>query len=174
MGKRKDLSAIKIGEISGMLRAKNHTQREIARICHVSQTSVWTISQKMQSEANLTSKRKGRCGRHRITTKRDDRKIRNIVCENRKLPVNAITNLVNDANIKVSRRTVRRRMREENLLGRKPARKPKLTPAMIKKRYEWAKKYKNFTIDDWKKVILYCFMCYPQFYNMRLPNIHHL
>lgn len=162
MGKQKDLSAIKIGEISGMLRAKSHTQREIAQICHVSQSSVRNINQKMQSEANLNSKRKGRCGRNRITTKRDDRCIRNIVCENRKLPLNAITKLVKDANIKVSQRTVRRRLREENLLGRRPARKPKLTPAMIKKRYDWAKKYKNFTIDDWKKVILYYFTRFSQ------------
>lgn len=165
MGKRKDLCAIKVGEISGMLRAQNHTQREIARICGVSQSSVRNISLKMQSEADFSSKRKGRCGRNRITTKREDRFIRNTVTENRKLPINAITNLVKDANINVSQRTVRRRAREENLLGRKPARKPKLTPAMIEKRYAWAKKYKHFTVDDWKKVILYYIIFFPQILN---------
>ncbi|CAH1983028.1 unnamed protein product [Acanthoscelides obtectus] len=35
------------------------------------------------------------------------------------------------AGIEVSQRTVQRRLAEEGLIGRRPARKPRLTPAMI-------------------------------------------
>ena len=54
--------------------------------------------------------------------------------------------------VQVSARTVRRRLVESGLRARRPRKKPKLTPAMIKKRYEWARHHKNFTKDDWSKV----------------------
>ncbi|CAH1992033.1 unnamed protein product, partial [Acanthoscelides obtectus] len=54
--------------------------------------------------------------------------------------------------IEVSQRTVQRRLAEEGLIGRRPARKPRLTPAMISKRYQRARKYKDFTTDNWKNV----------------------
>ena len=99
-------------------------------------------------------KRKGACGRPRITSERTDRKIRDICIQNRKSALNLLEKHITEAGIQVSERTLRRRLAEEGLVSRRPARKPRLTPAMITKRYRWAQKYKKFTKDDWKKVTL--------------------
>ncbi|CAH2007047.1 unnamed protein product, partial [Acanthoscelides obtectus] len=54
--------------------------------------------------------------------------------------------------IEVSQRTVQRRLAEEGLIGRSPARKPRLASAMISKRHQWARKHKDFTTDNWKNI----------------------
>lgn len=70
-----------------MLRAQNMSQYQIAQFVGVSQSSVRRIKQKVDLGEDLRAKRKGACGRRRITTERSGRKIRNICVENRKLPI---------------------------------------------------------------------------------------
>lgn len=94
----------------------------------------------------LSPKRKGVYGRRRITTPRTNRKIRDICIQNRKLRVRLLTKNIRDNGILISQRTVQWLLTENELIARKPARKPKCTPAMIKKQLDWARKYKNFTI----------------------------
>jgi len=155
MGKRRDLSPTRIGQIAGMLKAKNMSQYQIAKFLNVSRSSVKHIKKKIDLGEDLKVKRKGACGRPRITSERTDRKIRDICIQNRKMAMNLLEKQVFEAGIQVSERTIRRRLAEAGLVARRPpARKPTLTPAMITKRYRWAQKYKNFTKDDWKKVIL--------------------
>ena len=43
-------------------------------------------------------------------------------------------------------------MREFNFRAYRPTKKPKLTPAMLKKRLAWGKKYQRWTVKDWRKV----------------------
>ncbi|GIY63120.1 hypothetical protein CEXT_205441 [Caerostris extrusa] len=64
--------------------------------------------------------------------------------------------------IQVSWRTVQQRLREFGLRARKPYLKPKLTQVMIKKRLECARKYKNFSVKDWKRVT----MNYDNYYSL--------
>ena len=49
--------------------------------------------------------------------------------------------------------TVRRRLLEAGRRARKPIKKQLLTTAMMKKRLVWAKKYQNWTTEDWSKVL---------------------
>lgn len=111
----------------------------------------------------LSPKRNGECGRRRITTPRTDRKIRDICIQNRKLPVCLLMNNIRDDGL-ISQRTVQRRLAENELIARKPARKAKLTPVMIKKRVDWAGKYINFTIQDWEKVKIYATTAIGHYY----------
>lgn len=152
MGKVCDLSPKKIGEVSGLLKANRLSQYEIANIVGVSRSSVKNIKKKMDSGNTLYSQRKGKCGRKRITTPRTDRKIRDICLQNRKMPKQMLVKYVIDEGIQVSQRTVQRRLAEVGLMARKPARKPKLTQGMIRKRLDWAKKYKKLSVEDWKRV----------------------
>jgi len=154
MGKNSDLSPMKIGEISGLLKANQLSQYEISAIVKVSRSAVKNIKRKMDCGISLSSNRKGNCGRKRITTSRTDRKIRNICVANRKMPKSLLTKQVNHEGIQVSQRTVQRRLAEVGLMARRPARKPKLTKAMMTKRLRWARKYRTFTAEDWKRVIL--------------------
>ena len=52
----------------------------------------------------------------------------------------------------VSIRTIRRRLRERNMRKWLAAGRPKLTEEHARKRLEWAKRYKDFTPEDWLKV----------------------
>ena len=65
-----------------------------------------------------------------------------------------LTKQVNDEGIQVSQRTVQRRLEEICLMARKQARKPKITKAMMTKRLRWARKYRTFIAEDWKRVII--------------------
>ena len=105
----------------------------------------------MDCGISLHNKRKGNCGRKRITTSRTDRKIRNICVANRKMLKSLLTEQVNDEGIQVSQRTVHRRLAGVGLMARKPAHKPKLTKAMMTKLLRWARKYRTFTAEDWKR-----------------------
>lgn len=160
MGKEKDLSPTKVGQIAGMLQVGTMSQYKIAEILRVSRSSVKNIQKKLVSNTSLRSKRIRACGRPRVTTPRTDRKIRNICLRNRKLPLSLLSHEIQQAGINISQRTVQRRLAEEDLYARKPYPKPRLTQAMMKKRLNWAKKYKKFSLNDWERVYLYIYTCF--------------
>lgn len=78
MGRRCDLSPRKKSEVKALLLHTNHSQRKIAELAGVSKSSVNHINVSLAKEMPLSPKRKGRCGRKRMTTPRDDRKIQHI------------------------------------------------------------------------------------------------
>ena len=55
--------------------------------------------------------------------------------------------------VSVDSSTVRRRLIEAGRLARTPIKKQLLTPAMKRKRLDWARKYQSWTAQDWKKVV---------------------
>ena len=55
--------------------------------------------------------------------------------------------------VNISHRTVRNRLHEYDLHSRALAKKPLLTKRHIAKRLAYSKKYQNWTVDDWKKVL---------------------
>lgn len=152
MGKVKDLSPRKISEIKTLLLNTSHSNRQIASIANVSRASVNRIKIKLDSNLELTSHRKAKCGRKKITTPRDERKIRDICIENRKAPLRALVKKIQDADINISAMTTRRRVKELGFTCRRPAQKPLLTQAMMQKRLQWAKKHRHWTVKDWEKV----------------------
>ena len=78
-----------------------------------------------------------------------------IVKENRFATCSAITSKLNEVGINVATITVRRSLHGLGIRSRRPALKPKLTKAKIKKRLDWVKDYRSFTVDDWKLVSHY-------------------
>lgn len=152
MGKASDTSPKKCREIKTLLLHSTHSQRTIATIAGVSKSVVNRIKIKIDQNRPLEANRVGKCGRKRITTPRTDRKIRDICLENRKKSVTRLTTMMNDEGINISKRTVRRRLADENLIGRRPTKKPRLTEAMKKKRLQWARQHKNMTAEDWSRV----------------------
>ncbi|GFX16625.1 hypothetical protein TNCV_23961 [Trichonephila clavipes] len=55
-----------------------------------------------------------------------------------------------DINVNVSGRTVRRKLKDFNFKTCSPARKPMLTPAMKANRLNWAKRWRNQDVDFWR------------------------
>jgi hypothetical protein len=86
----------------------------------------------------------------RKTTVREDRYIERALKQNESIPLRDISNIIG---LPISERTIRRRRSESGLGSYIAAEKPGLRPENIAKRLEWAEKYKNWTIEDWKRVI---------------------
>lgn len=152
MGKAKDISPRKVSEIKTLLLNTNHSQRRIAIIANVAKSSVDKIKKKITEDQSLSPKRTGKCGRKRVTTPRDERKIRDLCIKNRKAPRRLLTKIIQDAGVQVSDMTVRRRMKDLGFLCRRPAKKPLLTKPMMEKRLKWARAHEKWTTEDWMKV----------------------
>lgn len=86
MGKAKDLSPSKILEVKTLLLHTKHSQRHTALLSNVSRASVDRIKKKLDANIAFTPKRVNKCGRKKITTPRDMRKIKKICVNNRKAP----------------------------------------------------------------------------------------
>ena len=65
-------------------------------------------------------------------------------------PLQDITNIVG---LPISERTVRHRRSEAGLGSYVAAEKPGLRPENVTARLEWAIRYKDWTIEDWKRFI---------------------
>lgn len=152
MGRALNTSPRKSREIQTLLLHSTHSQRKIAAIAGVSKSVVNRIKIKIDNKKPLEANRVCKCGRKKITTSRTDRKIRNICLENRKKSVAHLTKMINDEGVKISERTMRRRLVEEKLMGRRPSKKPRLTDNMKKKRLQWARQHRNMTVADWSRV----------------------
>jgi DNA-directed RNA polymerase I, II, and III subunit RPABC1 len=153
MGKKKDLSPRKIGQIHVLLENTTLKQKEIANKLHISKQTVSSVKKQLNFGKCKTNSRVGKCGRKRITTERLDRKIKNISQNDRRKSCTKISMELAQQGIKVSRRTVNNRLLEQGLKAYRPRKKPRLTEKMKQARYEWAKLHENWTQEEWNRVI---------------------
>jgi transposase len=152
MGRKSDLSPRKRGQIQMLLQNTKLSQAKIADKLFVSQRVVSNIKQTIEQGETLSPKRKGRCGRKRITSPQDDRVIVKMSRSNRKMHSKKIAIEMADRGVNVSSSLVRRRLISAGYRAYRPRRKPKLTPAMRLKRLNWAKAFINWTAEDWERV----------------------
>lgn len=172
MGKTKDVSPEKISEICALVKHSGLSQRKIASLAKVNVMTVNRIKAKLDKNLPLGSQRSGKCGRNRITTPRDERKIRDICLENRRKCTKELTKIINAAGVSISARTTRRRLVEMGFKCCRPAKKPKLTPSMTSKRLAWAKQHRHMTVADWENVNIYFFILnFGCFSNMCCPCV---
>ena len=155
MGKKCDMTPTKVSQIRCLLQNTKYSQRKVAQIVKVSHQTVMRVRKKIDTGEEFGPRRPPS---KRKTTPRADRIIRNICLENRKKPQNVLTKLIYEAGIAVSDRTIRRRLKEEGLMCHRPAKKPKLTSLMKKKRLEWARNYRHWSVEGWEKVFLFAFI----------------
>lgn len=152
MGRKKDLSSGKKEAIVALLKTRNHSYREIAKMEKVSCSSVSNLAKILQSGGTFYETKRRNCKGIRKTTPRTDRKIVQSALEKRRATTSELKKQLSEEGINLSAMTLRRRLYENNLKCRRPAKKPKLTEKMQKKRFIWAKLHQHWTIDDWKKV----------------------
>lgn len=152
MGKTADLSPRKIAMTKVLLEENHYSQREIARRLNISQKSVSRINRATNTNTIYESSRVGKCGRKPKLNERLKRKLKNMVLNNRRSTKKQLAEEIKSYGVIVSPRTVLRTLKDEGLNARRPRKKQKITPAMAKKRLEWAKGLKHWTQDDWKKV----------------------
>lgn len=152
MGQKKDIENTKKAEILSLLNHSSLSQRDIAKKTMVSVATVNRIKKNIVTENVPCKTGRQNCRGKRVTTPRGDRKIAEILKENRWKSRRSILNLLQASGVMISDGTLRRRMKELGFQCYKPAKKPRLTPAMLKSRLEWAKAHLHWTADDWEKV----------------------
>jgi len=127
------------------------SQRVIADKLKVSKTAVHNAIVLFKE----TKKFYDRSGpRHkRKTTPATDRHIARIVKKSPFKSSVGVQQVLQAAGVSISSSTVRRRLLQNDLRAHAPARKPKLTAAMRKKRLNFAKQYRAWTAEDWRSVM---------------------
>ena len=152
MGKKEDISSEKKAIIQYLLTNKHSSISEISRKCDISRRTIKRMQDKLKNGPPLCVRRQGKCGRKKKITPRNERMLVKIIKENRFATCSAITSKLNEVGINVATITVQRSLHGLGIRSRRPAKKPKLTKTQRKKRLAWAKKYRSFTVDDWKLV----------------------
>ena len=121
---------------------RDHTsksQRKIAKSVGVSLESLSSILKQKRETGNVEVQRKGRYGRKRKTTKRDDSTfLRNSKINPQKTGEELKRDL-DESEVHVSSSAIRRRLLEKERKARKPKKRQLFTAAMKKKRFNWAK-----------------------------------
>ncbi|GFU13834.1 hypothetical protein TNCV_940251 [Trichonephila clavipes] len=143
----RSFSPCKKAEVKANVNAKLFSNREISRRLNVSEASVRRIKKKREE---LSPKRKKKCCRKSIFTPRSERSLMKICLENRFATTKVIKSQLQDINVNASERTVRRKLKDLNFKTCRPARKPKLTPAVKAKCLNWAKQWRDKDVEFWR------------------------
>ena len=101
MGKASDVSPRKLAKVAVLLQETNHSQRNIVKIVKVSQATVRRINSKLKMGVQLEAQRTGCCGRKRITSATDDRKIKKVIEQNRKMSEIKLKRVLKDQGINI-------------------------------------------------------------------------
>ena len=144
---KKHASIIALKEHAGL------SIRQISKKMKVAKSTVGDILKRKKDTGESSTLRQGRYGRKRKTTPRNDTVI---IRESVKNPKKTSADLQRDlstSGINISSSTVRRRLLEVGRFARKPLKKQLLTSVMKRKHLQWARRYSQWTADDWKKVV---------------------
>lgn len=144
---KQHLTDIDIAKLLGLAKAEI-PQREIASLMKCSQKAVQhtLATYTFETFQGHNPRREYR----RKTTKREDRYIERALKQHSFTPLRDITNIIG---LPISETTVRRRRSEAGLGSYIAAEKPGLSDEIVASRLRWALRYKDWTIEDWKKVI---------------------
>ena len=152
MGGR-DISITKRSEIITLIRENRYSNREIARRTGVSKSTISRYREQFRNVPISSSNRTGHCGRKRKTTAQDDRNIVRNLRRNQFATARSLRNELADSGVQVTTQTIRNRLKEVGGRSGKPKKKPILTPRMKRQRLLFARTHRDWTIEDWKKVI---------------------
>src|ERR1700761_5380894 len=113
--------------------------RDIAAAVQIGKFTVSRLIAAYKAYGSVSPKRKGRCGRKRITTVRDDRFLLRYSKQDPRKTSSDLQRDLSRAGVVIDASTVRRRLLEVGRKARRPVKKQLLTAAMKKKRLAWAK-----------------------------------
>ncbi len=145
MGKTSDVTPEQVAVIK-TLSKNGFKQIDIAEQVGCSQA---TVSKCVKKDGS----RRANCGRKRLTTTRDDRKLARLVRQNRFSSSQDLTAEWNKTGNIISERTTRRRLAELHYKPRVPAVKPLLNAKQRQKRLRWCKQRRDWTPEQWASVM---------------------
>lgn len=126
------------------------TQRQIAKDLKISRCALQNIIKKIKTNRGIQDL--PRSGRPSKVTRRD---INKMVIHSKKTPKATANEIRYSCNLadKISTNTAKRILRQSNLFGRIAAKKPRLTASQKGKRNEWCRHRRNWSHNEWSRVI---------------------
>lgn len=127
---------------------QGHGHREIAKRLKISKSSVSNCAKAIGIEPNPKN------GRPKILSSRDENFcVKQITAGKSPSAIQVSKALKSQFDITASPNTVRRALKNKGLKAGEKKKKPLLSPKNIKSRMEFARKHKDWTEDDWNRVI---------------------
>ena len=134
------------------LSKEGYSGRAIAKKLQISVCAVQGILKKAR-ETGAVKDRK-RSGRPPLTTARQNRLLFHLSLSNRRATSRMLKRDFEDATgVHISSKTVRRRLVKAGLTGCVAAKRPMLTAVHRKRRLDWCRERKDWTADQWKKIL---------------------
>ena len=147
----KPLSPTKVAQIV-VLRKEGESFRQIAKKLSILKSAAERGNKLFMNSGQYQHKKPS--GRPSKLTDRVIRLIKRMCYINPQISYNEIRLSLLDHNTVLSSGSIIQIIRQKTSLRcYKPAKKPLLTVAMMKKRKAWCKKYRNWTVSDWKMVM---------------------
>ena len=135
-----------------LLIEQGSSTRQVAELEGISHSSVARIIRRRRETGSLNNKPKS--GRPRILQRHDERKAIRLLKSNKcQTAIDVQRKLFVDYNKKVSADTIRRIFKRNGLQSRVLKKKPFLKKSSKQKRLIFARKYKDWTIENWRHVI---------------------
>ena len=132
---------------------KEYTTREIAaKVGCKSHTTIVRLKKMYGETDNIQNKSNSGCSR-KLNEYDEHNIIRSIMTRECSNAVQIQKSLKVNDNIEVSSSTVRRALKRNGLAARVKCKKPLLSKKHREKRLNFAKRYKNWTVSDWNKVV---------------------
>lgn len=144
--RRKELTEFQKGEIVALRHFYSH--REIGRQLNIPHSTVSAFLDRLDVRENHENLH--HTGRPRKTTRSDDRYFIHSAESDTRQP---LERLRIDSNIDVSEQTIRRRLREAGIRKWKAVNRPLLTRKHARARLKWAREYRHWSVEQWRKVI---------------------
>jgi len=135
-----------------LLDQKEQSQREVAKRLQISQKFVNRVRQAVKNGHGYSPARVGQYGRKTKLSPRTQRKLVQMARKNRRATSQDFKKYLEKYGVDVCASTVRRKLIRAGLPARRRRKKAKITPAMAKKRLNWAYEVKSQFADDWSKV----------------------
>ncbi|GBN55214.1 hypothetical protein AVEN_246141-1 [Araneus ventricosus] len=126
---------------------------ETARLVGCSRSAVVSIHAKWINDGDTSSRRQG-VGRPRVIKEKRRRRLSRLVKQNRRQTVAQLTAQYNAGPRASVSDTVQRTLLDMGLSSRRPTRVPLLTKRHRQLRLQWARKHRDWTMDEWKRVAL--------------------
>ena len=124
------------------------SQRQVSKITGISQSSVNRIVKRYRETGEILPQRVGKCGRKRLSTSYEDRRIlRASMIDPRLTALDIKKEIVSPLSV----HTIRRRLIDGGRKSVKPIQKPLLTARMKQSRLQWARNHKDWTSAQWEK-----------------------
>ena len=151
MGRTGELSDFTRGTIIGC-HLCNKSVREISTMLDVPRSTVNDVVLKWKRQGATTVQK--RTGRPPKLSDRDRRKLKTVVRKNRmSSAATLVTEFQNSSGTMVCTKTLRRELNTMGFHGRAAAHKPHISKVNARRRLEWCKARRQWTLEQWKRVV---------------------